>query len=1082
MDFIDDEADVSDEHDVLVRSSQPSESRRSRKRRRLNNGYHDGSEDEKEEPDLPSSDLSDARSDWGGDLPQNRSKYEDRMHVPEYAKTQQDTFVTQVEQLWSSPTHMRGPRWRKQQVTPPTPIARLRPPPSLRPSTTRPQPASVRQSTVEPSQSLPSPPQDDEFGCDESDLLDAFMSDSQEPTMDAANKRATQCSQAASFRQTTLFGIHTTQREVVGTQSARGQVWRPANHNEPPTHHAIDVQAMETWVYPTNLGTIRDYQYNIVHTGLYNNLLVALPTGLGKTFIAATVMLNWYRWTKNAQIIFVAPTKPLVAQQMDACYNVVGIPRSQTTMLTGETPTDIRDEEWAEKRVFFMTPQTLINDLKHGRADPKKIVLVVVDEAHKATGAYAYVEVVKFMRRFTSSFRVLALTATPGASVEAVQKVIDGLDIARVEIRTEESLDIRGFVHSKDIQLEVFDNSDELQTCLDLFKAAVNPLLTKLRGQGAYWGQDATQITQYGMRMAQQQWNKSDAAKGMGNAKWGINSTFLPLITLAHNLELLKYHGIGPFYSKMKEFEEGAEGQRNGPKTVTESEPYRKMMNYMRTWVNNPDFEGHPKLTYLKQVVLNHFMDASEGNRSDGRGPAETRIMIFAHYRSSAEEVVRVLKRHEMIRPCIFVGQTSTKGSEGMNQKAQSETIAKFKAGTFNTLVATSIGEEGLDIGEVDLIICYDCSKSPIRMLQRMGRTGRKRAGNIAVLLMRGKEENDYYKAKDGYTKMQEIIESGKHFEFHDNRSPRIVPREINPVLDKRVVEIPVENTQGGPLEPRRKKRKSTKKAPKKFHMPDGVETGFHFLGQTKSKPKKKAMKPVLDLEEAALPTLQDVLLSSEEHVRLEQMYQQVDGTEPVYVTAPRLYAYPEAQRFVHTASNVKHSKWTKMIARIFSNAYDLDQDWTRPTASAYCTALELAARSDQASQISPKRVRAANKPISSTSHKPISSREASPDSYDGASSFLDEASPAEEAVGPSSATSPEALFNKTKKAATVEDQPFYVSQVSRHLSQESDNDLPDLGDLVGKRTVALPAAKKGTIGQNRLSKQRRIIDSDEDD
>jgi hypothetical protein len=32
-------------------------------------------------------------------------------------------------------------------------------------------------------------------------------------------------------------------------------------------------------------------------------------------------------------------------------------------------------------------------------------------------------------------------------------------------------------------------------------------------------------------------------------------------------------------------------------------------------------------------------------------------------------------------------------------------------------LVATSIGEEGLDIGEVDLIVCYDAQKTPIRMV-----------------------------------------------------------------------------------------------------------------------------------------------------------------------------------------------------------------------------------------------------------------------------------------------------------------------------------------------------------------------------
>lgn len=43
--------------------------------------------------------------------------------------------------------------------------------------------------------------------------------------------------------------------------------------------------------------------------------------------------------------------------------------------------------------------------------------------------------------------------------------------------------------------------------------------------------------------------------------------------------------------------------------------------------------------------------------------------------------------------------------------------IHEFKHGEINTLIATCVGEEGLDIGEVDIIICYDSGFSPIRMV-----------------------------------------------------------------------------------------------------------------------------------------------------------------------------------------------------------------------------------------------------------------------------------------------------------------------------------------------------------------------------
>jgi hypothetical protein len=59
----------------------------------------------------------------------------------------------------------------------------------------------------------------------------------------------------------------------------------------PPMKLTADRTAAETWLYPLNRPK-RDYQFNIVQNCLFDNTLVALPTGLGKTFIAGCVMLN----------------------------------------------------------------------------------------------------------------------------------------------------------------------------------------------------------------------------------------------------------------------------------------------------------------------------------------------------------------------------------------------------------------------------------------------------------------------------------------------------------------------------------------------------------------------------------------------------------------------------------------------------------------------------------------------------------------------------------------------------------------------------------------------------------------------
>ena len=64
---------------------------------------------------------------------------------------------------------------------------------------------------------------------------------------------------------------------------------------------------------------------------LYDNTLVTLPTGLGKTFIAAVVMYNYFRWFPLSKIVFMAPTKPLVQQQIEACFNIMGIPQIEVS-------------------------------------------------------------------------------------------------------------------------------------------------------------------------------------------------------------------------------------------------------------------------------------------------------------------------------------------------------------------------------------------------------------------------------------------------------------------------------------------------------------------------------------------------------------------------------------------------------------------------------------------------------------------------------------------------------------------------------------------------------------------------------
>ena len=184
----------------------------------------------------------------------------------------------------------------------------------------------------------------------------------------------------------------------------------------------INEATAETWIYPTNY-SVRKYQRDISETCLYHNTLVSLPTGMGKTLIAAVVMYNFHRWFPTGILLFLAPTKPLVSQQIAACRDIMGIPTSSIAQMDGTVPSKSREDLWKTKKLFFCTPQVVENDLAHGRCEARRVVCVVLDEAHRATGNYAYVKVIHELSRQRCRFRVLALSATPGSDRRAIQNV-----------------------------------------------------------------------------------------------------------------------------------------------------------------------------------------------------------------------------------------------------------------------------------------------------------------------------------------------------------------------------------------------------------------------------------------------------------------------------------------------------------------------------------------------------------------------------------------------------------------------------------------------------------------------------------
>ncbi|XP_046711923.1 Fanconi anemia group M protein [Silurus meridionalis] len=558
----------------------------------------------------------------------------------------------------------------------------------------------------------------------------------------------------------------------------------------------FDSSSGRIWIYPSNF-PIRDYQLKISEAALFQNTLVCLPTGLGKTFIASVVMYNFYRWYPAGKIVFLAPTKPLVAQQIEACYRVMGIPQQHMAELTGSTPAPQRRELWRSRRVFFLTPQVMVNDLSRNTCPAPQIKCVVIDEAHKASGNHAYCQVVRELWNQTKQFRVLALSATPGADMKAVQQVIFNLLISHIELRSEESPDVQAHSHQRTLDKIVVPLGESLTGYQSRYIQVLERFTSRLTQMSVLNLRDLRSLTKYQVILAREQFRRNPPSNLTGTQHGALEGDFALCISLYHGYELLQQMGLRSLFlfaqNIMSGSKETSRARNELQRCPVFMDLYREMETMFLDTTKGPGdqfFYSHPKLQKLDEVIQQHFNDWEKrsGNAAEPAAKAEsTRVMIFSSFRESVQEIAEMLNRHQpRVRVMTFMGQASAgKGVRGFTQKEQLEVVRRFREGGFNTLVSTCVGEEGLDIGEVDLIVCFDAQKSPIRLVQRMGRTGRHRQGRIVVILAEGREERTYNQSQSNRRSVNKCIMGSKHSFSMFPHSPRMLPAGVTPMLHK---------------------------------------------------------------------------------------------------------------------------------------------------------------------------------------------------------------------------------------------------------------------------------------------------------
>ncbi|MBI5223278.1 DEAD/DEAH box helicase family protein [Candidatus Micrarchaeota archaeon] len=460
--------------------------------------------------------------------------------------------------------------------------------------------------------------------------------------------------------------------------------------------------------------TPRPYQQAIYESIMKNgNTLVVLPTGLGKTLIALMLIVDKM---KEGRCLFLTPTKPLAKQHYDSIIKTLELEENQVALVNGEIKKEIRKELY-DRNIIISTPQTIKNDFKKGILEPK-FALVIVDECHRAIGNYAYTEVAD--KAFENKALIVGLTASPGGDKARIKEVLDALHIGNIEIRTHSDPDVAPYVQKSDITWVPVMLSDHFKAIKAELDSMTGRYAQKLSALGF-----PPPLKHKGrfMQMRARILNIESSIKYQALVQYSI------LLHLLHMTELLETQGVYPlreYIAKLKEKDSKSAG------ILLREEGLGRIEQMIKKE------EDHPKLEILVREL---------------KKIKEQRVIVFVQYRSQISRIEEVLN-HNGIRAKRFVGK-----KDGVTRKIQEETIAQFRAGEFEVLVASSIGEEGLDIPAVDTVIFYEPVPSEIRSIQRRGRAARLKEGKVMVLLTRGTRDEFYHHASmNREKKMKSII------------------------------------------------------------------------------------------------------------------------------------------------------------------------------------------------------------------------------------------------------------------------------------------------------------------------------------
>lgn len=484
----------------------------------------------------------------------------------------------------------------------------------------------------------------------------------------------------------------------------------------------------------------REYQDYLSDVGLDDSSLTVLPTGTGKTIVTLRITADRLLQNFGGVSLLLAPTKPLVEQHYETYSNLLDIMDDNIVKFTGDVRPKEREKIWDDKpSVVIATPQVIENDLISDRISLEDVIHLTFDECHRATGDYSYVYIADKYIQQAEDPLITGLSASPGDTKEDILNICSNINVDAIEIITEENPMIEDYIYNTEIETRFVDISDEVLEIRDMLQEVYKSRLEDLYDDDFVDSRSKT-LSQKKLHQAR---GKIQKAMKQGDDKaYSAMSIWAEAMKLNRAVELIETQGVESFLDYYHRLEQELREEDNS-KAVERLVSDPKIQRAVR---KANDFEG----TYEKfDVLRSELVNTVKIERG--------KSLVFTKSRDTVEALKDELSDDFSVGR--LVGQQDAGDSSGMTQTEQKEAVERFSEGEYEVLISTQIGEEGLDISEVDLVVFYEPATKGIEQVQRQGRTGRTQKGRVVMLI--GDDTRDvgmYYKSKSNVEQMKSDV------------------------------------------------------------------------------------------------------------------------------------------------------------------------------------------------------------------------------------------------------------------------------------------------------------------------------------